>query len=393
MKKSFVLFCLKILGALLSLVLGMVISRTYGVEIFGLFGLILTWSNIFSIIGCWGGNVRIIEYRYDFIPRNQIIFFALSAFLITLSGCLFFEYKYNFWYVGLLVFPLSFFIFKSAVLMLSNRQYVNSLVDDFLKYLFPLIFVLSSYYFLHYKDFFKVYVFSILTLSIFSIFLIYSDFKISRDKRKEDLGEYIRYGWIPTLSALLILLNAQFDRIILSNMVSSKSLGYYTISQSFTALITYISISVMVVITPKLIELYQEKKNSELHLLSRKYSILLFSISVAILILTAVFGESFFSLYGVESQDGYFSLLILLFGVAFSQIFGFGMTIAAYTEDKSKLLFFQVAVFIIISISCYFMSLRWGILGAAISTAIGYILTKFILWLYYKRKNINVGLI
>lgn len=393
MKKSFFLFCLKILGAILSLVLGMVISRVYGVEIFGLFGLILTWSNIFSIIGCWGGNVRVIEYRYNFIPRNQIIFFIFSAFLIALISSSFFEYKYQFWYMGLVTLPFSFFIFKSAVLMLSNRQYVNSLIDDLFKYLFPLVFVLASYYLLHYDDFFKVYTLSILTLFVISILLIYPNFNILKEEKKESISEYVKYGWIPTFSALLILLNAQFDRIILSSVVDNKALGYYTISQSFTALITYISISVMVVITPKLVKLYQEKRFSELYLLSRKYSILLFSISTVILVLTVLFGDLFFSLYGVKSQEGYFSLLILLFGVALSQIFGFGMTIAAYTEDKSKLLFFQVIVFIVISISCYFMSVNWGILGAAISTATGYILMKFILWLYYKRKNINVGLI
>lgn len=393
MKKSFFLFCLKILGAILSLVLGMVISRVYGVEIFGLFGLILTWSNIFSIIGCWGGNVRVIEYRYNFIPRNQIIFFIFSAFLIALISSLFFEYKYQFWYMGLVILPFSFFIFKSAVLMLSNRQYVNSLIDDLFKYLLPLVFVLASYYLLHYDDFFKVYTLSILTLFVISILLIYPNFNILKEEKKESIIEYVKYGWIPTFSALLILLNAQFDRVILSGIVDNKALGYYTISQSFTALITYISISVMVVITPKLVKLYQEKRFSELYLLSRKYSILLFSISTVILVLTVLFGDLFFSLYGVKSQEGYFSLLILLFGVALSQIFGFGMTIAAYTEDKSKLLFFQVIVFIVISISCYFMSVNWGILGAAISTATGCILMKFILWLYYKRKNINVGLI
>ena len=235
--------------------------------------------------------------------------------------------------------------------------------------------------------------FKISLFFVFFIFFIYPNFNILKEEKKESISEYVKYGWIPTFSALLILLNAQFDRVILSGVVDNKALGYYTISQSFTALITYISISVMVVITPKLVKLYQEKRFSELYLLSRKYSILLFSISTVILVLTVLFGDLFFSLYGVKSQEGYFSLLILLFGVAFSQIFGFGLTIAAYTEDKSKLLFFQVIVFIVISISCYFMSVNWGILGAAISTATGYILMKFILWLYYKRKNINVGLI
>ncbi|MDC5610661.1 hypothetical protein OIN81_12335, partial [Acinetobacter baumannii] len=84
MKKSIFLFGLKIIGAILSLVLGMVISRFYGVEVFGLFGLILTWSNIFSIIGCWGGNVKIIEKRYKIIPQEQILFFIFGAFLATL---------------------------------------------------------------------------------------------------------------------------------------------------------------------------------------------------------------------------------------------------------------------------------------------------------------------
>ncbi|MFW6760662.1 hypothetical protein, partial [Acinetobacter pittii] len=97
MKKSIFLFGLKIIGAILSLVLGMVISRFYGVEVFGLFGLILTWSNIFSIIGCWGGNVKIIENRYKIIPQEQILFFIFGAFFATLISCIFFDFKYSLW--------------------------------------------------------------------------------------------------------------------------------------------------------------------------------------------------------------------------------------------------------------------------------------------------------
>lgn len=393
MKKSIFLFGLKVIGAILSLVLGMVISRVYGVEIFGLFGLILTWSNIFSIIGCWGGNVKIIEKRYKSIPQEQILFFIFGAFLATLIGCIFFDYKYNLWYVGLIVFPLSFLIFKSSFLMLHNKQYANSVIDDFLKYFLPLIFVLFFYFLFNCNEFFLVYIASIFFLFISSLFIVFSSFKLHKDEKKESLFSCVKYGWVPTCSALLILLNAQFDRIILSNIVSDKSLGYYTIAQSFTALITYISVSVMVVITPNLVKFYQAKEFIALHHLSRKYSLFLFAISAVIFILTVMFGKLFFSLYGVTSQDGYLSLLILLFGVVLSQIFGFGMTIAAYTEDKSKLLSFQIIVFLTISICCYFMSVKWGILGAAISTASGYILMKFILWLYYKRKSINVGLI
>lgn len=393
MKKSFFLFGFKIIGAILSLVLGMVISRFYGVEIFGLFGLVLTWSNIFSIIGCWGANVKIIEKRYVAISQEQISFFILFSFIATLVSCIFFDYKYSLWYVGLIVFPLSFLILKSSILMLNGKQYANSLIDDFLKYFLPLIFIVFFYFFLNYSKFFLVYIFSIFILFIFSLLVVFSNLNLNKVENRENFLNYIKYGWVPTLSALLILLNAQFDRIILSEIVTNKSLGYYTIAQSFTALITYISVSVMVVITPNLVKFYQEKKFLDLHHLSRKYSVFLLAISTLIFILTILFGKLLFSLYGVESQEGYFSLLILLFGVVLSQIFGFGMTIATYTEDKNKLLFFQIIVFLIISICCYFMSLKWGIVGAAISTAVGYILIKFILWLYYRSKNINIGLI
>lgn len=393
MQKTFFLFIFKGIGALSSMILGMIISRFYGVDIFGDYGILLSYVTIFSLFATWGLNIYIIEHRVMKISGDLLKFWLLISFFSSIIASLLFYIKFNNFYLGITVLVLSILAIQGAFLMLLNKQYYNSLLNDFLKYIVPIIFVYFGYYFFNEESFFNIYLISQIFLLIICLFSFIKLVNYEKKSINIRLNDLLFYGGIPTASALLLLLNAQFDRLILSQIVSKEMIGVYFAAQSLMALISYATISVMMVITPQLVKLYKEKDFLNLSKLSRKYCILLISFSAFVLLLSVFFSNIYFNFYGIKSIEGYYCILILLSGVTLSQFFGFGMTISIYTEYKKKLLYYQLFVFIISSILCFLLSKEYGIIGASISTSLGIVLIKFLIWLDYKKRNIKVGII
>lgn len=391
MQKVLILFLFKGVGAIASLVLGMLISKYYGLDVLGQYGLFLSYILIFSTVATWGGNIYVIENQEEKIDINYFLFNTVFAFIVSLVSVVFFYNKFNIFYIGGVVFVYSFLIYKSSVFMINGLQYYNALLDDLLKHFIPIIIL---FFCAGYFDFFEIFFLAQVVLFLISIFLffrliVFGTYELSFYSWKDSFF----YGVLPTVSALLILLNAQFDRIILSYTVSKEMLGVYYAAQSVMALVTYITVSVMMIITPTLIKLYKEESYLELRKLSIKYSTLLFFISFIILFFTFLFGKYFLKLYGISSIEGYNALLVLLSGMAISQLFGFGMTIYAYTTHKKRLITYQLFVFVLASGLCLIFSKLYGIVGAAFTTAFGFILIKVLVWLDFRKKGIQLGVI
>lgn len=392
MKKTFILFFLKGIGAVASLILGMLVSKYFGLEILGQYGLLISYILIFSIIATWGVNIYIIESQIKSLNINQFLFNLLFSIFVSLVSCVFFYNKFNIFYMGGAVFIASFLVCKSSFFMINGFQYYNSLLDDFFKYLFPILFLIIFY---GYLNFFEIYFFSQLLLFLVSVFLFAKLIGLSKinSVNISNWKSSLFYGFFPTISALLVLLNAQFDRVILSYTVSKEMLGIYYAAQTIMALVTYMTVSVMMVITPRLIKLYRENNFLELREFSKKYSKLLVLMSTFIFIITVLFGRFLLNLYGINSDEGYKSLLILLLGVTISQFFGFGMTVYTYTQHKKRLIIYQLFVFILASVMCLFLSKLYGIIGAAFTTAFGLILIKVLIWFDFKKKGIQLGVV
>ncbi|MDG4951640.1 oligosaccharide flippase family protein [Actinobacillus equuli subsp. equuli] len=394
MKKVFFLLLLKAIGAGSSLLLGMAISRYFGVDILGQYGLVTTYILILSLVANWGNYVHIIEFNQRTIHPQFLGFWALTSCLITAFSVWLFQFEFGLWYIGFVVLFYSFFYCKSSIFIVNQMQYLNTSIDDGLRYLLPLIFILAFSYFMEGVDFFWLYFYATFSLFLFSACLTKKYVKNDSKSTAYHYKDLLKYGTIPTLSALFVLLNAQFDRIILSYFVEDKAVGVYVICYSFMALISYFSASVMAVVTPNIVNLYKQQEYTKLYNYTKKYTVFLCVFSFSIVAISALIGDFLFYLYSVENTyEGYVSLLILMLGVSFSQIWGFGMTLASYTENKKILLKYQAIVFCISALLCIFLAHLYGIIGAAISTALGVNMIKALVWNYYRRENIKLGII
>lgn len=394
MKKVLFLLLLKAIGAGSSLLLGMAISRYFGVDVLGQYGLVTTYILILSLLANWGNYVHIIEFNQRTIHPQFLGFWVLTSFLITTFAIWLFQFEFGLWYIGFVVFFYSFFYCKSSIFIVNQQQYLNTSIDDGLRYLLPLVFILVFHYFIENIDFFWLYFYAMFILFLFAAFLTKQYVKNDSEITVYRYRNLLKYGAIPTLSALFVLLNSQFDRIILSYFVDDKSVGIYVICYSFMALISYFSASVMAVVTPNIVNLYKQQAYIKLYHYTKKYTIFLCLFSFSIVAVSAFVGDFLFYLYGVKNTyEGYVSLLILMLGVSFSQVWGFGMTLASYTENKKVLLKYQSIVFCISALLCVLLAHLYGIIGAAISTSLGVNMIKALVWNYYRKQKIKLGII
>ena len=392
MKKTIILFFFKGIGALTSLLLGMLISKNYGVDVLGNYALALSYILIFSIIATWGANFYVIEYKKNIIDIRFFLFWVFFSTIISIISALFFYYKFDFFYLGIVVFIYSFLIYKSSYFMVEGYQYYNALVDDFFKYVLPILLLI---FFSSKMDFFELFFLSQVLLFVigFSIFFKVTKIKSRFSETSLVWRESFLYGFMPTISALLVLLNAQFDRVILSLIVSDEMLGIYYTAQMVMSLVTYMAVSVMMVITPNIIKLYEDKSLLELKRICKRYSIFLTLISLSVLLFFSIFGNLFFKLYNITSSEGYSVLLILLCGITISQVFGFGMTIYSYSNCKKRLIIYQFFTFFLTTLLCFILSKFYGIVGAALATAFGLVLIKVLIWFDFRKKGIQLGII
>lgn len=393
-KAGIILFC-KVFGAISNLILGLLIARNFGESAYAEFSIVLTLISLGLIFCNWGGANFIIQeseekkypYFYQIFFLN-LFFSGLYVFLIFLLKD-FLNINYFLYYLFSIIF-YTFFLTKSSVYILNDRQIINSFIDDFLKN-FLLMVSFISLIFLGFKNLDLIILLYIFLLTIVSLY-IFIDFWKSYKFPKNDLKskEFFKNGFFVSTILVIILLLSQADRFVINHYLPSSELASYFLCYSLMVTSSFFSQSLISLYLPQIIKSIKNKENNTLEILSRKYSKIIILITVFQIIILNLFLKIIFKLYKIDFyfQD-YIVLNILLLGNLIAALFGLGMTVASYTDDKKSLAKRQLIVFLIhvpLLIVCvpYF-----GVIGAAIIYSFSQILVKFLMYRFYILKNIN----
>ncbi|MDM0073091.1 oligosaccharide flippase family protein [Variovorax sp. J2P1-59] len=402
---------LKVLGAVFALTLSLIISRLYGVTAFGLFAVALTLSNIGALIASWGLSTSYMMDHSDNDSHGKMA----AVLLVNTSLCLLcapllwmFATHLELGHLSSIVFafiPFSILGAKAAALAVRGKQILNAALDDLARNLLPLLLILVFSHLFDasgdVRNLTSAYLISSTLLISLALFALKKNVPASEFGFVDAIGYLRRCGLFllkngstVTLALVLILLATQADRFFLAKMVDGKQLGLYAVAQAAVNLISYVSQSVVLTITPDLVKALKCGHSGTIASISRRYSILLVAISAALLLCTKMLGHVYFSLYGIEEEmlaDGINVLLVLLLGQGVGHLFGFGMTIATHEFDRKILLITQIVALSLSAALCLALIPQLGVMGAAISTSTGSVLVKIVLWICYRKRNINVG--
>lgn len=393
-KYSLQTFLSKIIFMLVGFVSSIIVVKIIGPSGKGFLSLFYALFGICTSVFILSIGNGIIYYINKKIDTKHIIlnsiFFGFCVFAITLLFSIFtknFISDYLNDYSKLLLITIIFFfgltifdrIFDALLIGLKRSKQYNLL--QILRQI--LFFSLLYFTYLKYDiddpkliiliSLFAVFIKIIFTIFYFRIDNLFKNSKISYFY----LDKIVKYSLKAHIGVVVQKLNSKFDVIIVGLILPLDQLGYYSIALLFSEFIWIIPDSVGTFLFPIL----SEGNNKKLKALTTSK---INRIVMPLIILGTIF-ILFFSnflipyFYGTEFINSLLPLLILSFGSVF---FATSKILTKYFSGIGQPIINSngaLYAFIINSILTYFLTIEFGLVGAAISSSFAY----FLMMLYY----------
>ncbi|MBI4722909.1 MAG: oligosaccharide flippase family protein [Candidatus Stahlbacteria bacterium] len=390
-KNTILTFGAKSLYFVFTFVIGIIIARTTGPEGKGIYSLVILTCSLAAIFAGFG------------VPTSNACFVGkksakLKSSLATNS-------------LLLLIVPIV--LFGAAFLILRNTYATNTLRLNLLKYVVialavcPFLLLISLFTeLLHGMN--KIYEFNIVLLAIpfFQVLILLlllhtADLRLALISWALSnilgailvsllllktthfgvidvplLKEALKFGFQIWLTNIIGIMSLRFDMYLVAYYLGAKGVGFYSVATAISGFLFYIPTSIAVALLPRFTS---TDTKSVSHLTCQGLRV---SIASSILLLILLFGAGKFlipALYGEAFSSAIAPLLILLPGVA---IYGMAHITTAYFNAhlgkpiiNTGLAGLALVIDIILNIV---LTPRLGVVGAAISCTISYILSMVV---------------
>lgn len=208
----------------------------------------------------------------------------------------------------------------------------------------------------------------------------------------------LREMWIFTffifINMIVDQINWNVDKLLIGRMIGTTAVAVYGIGSQINTLYLQLSVAVSNVFVPKVNRIVAESDNNvELTKLFSKVGRVQFLILAMILYVFSFLGKDFIRFWAGQGYEGAYKVaLLLIFPVTIPLIQNLGIEIQR-AKNKHKT---RSVVYLLIAISNVLISipliLHWGIVGAAIGTAISLLIGNglFMNWYYQNRIGIDI---
>ena len=399
LKNIFWIFFDKLFLAILQFFVGTKIANYYGSESFGIYNLAITIVS-FSTLFFELISERVIKkfflyHKFNLIVYNinffrntiSVILFLLTVFfgkiyitnqlfyytlillcfdnilLTTTSGIeIYFNYKLN---------SKNIVILNNIIKLISyTGQYIGILLNYSI-IMVPItrclgsiirIFVLKKMYKTNYLKDKK----SKLKINIVLLVKMY----------KESI-----YLWLGFLGSLVY---TQMDKLMLGGMLGNKAVGVYSVAVTLSQFLAIIIFPIQVSIYPKMLELYKKNKK-EYYIFYQKCNILITQFYLITSILSIfVVKALFLKIYSFEYVDAISIYSVLTVSVFFKANGALQTGHVTIRNIAKKTVYKTFSGLIINMILNYYFIKKFGIIGAALATAITNFITLFLLDFFIK---------
>lgn len=186
------------------------------------------------------------------------------------------------------------------------------------------------------------------------------------------------------ISSLMITIYMKIDQIIINNLIGSRETGLYAVAVKLSEMWYFIPVSLVTATFPSLIGTFRTNKD-KFNKRFKQLTSSLIIISVAIAILTTIFGEKIiYLLYGGEYLDSV-SVFKIYIWAAIPVSLGLTSSKWLVINNLQKYNIHSTVIGSITNIALNFLLIpRFGIVGSAWATLISYSLSGFIIYLFMK---------
>lgn len=234
-------------------------------------------------------------------------------------------------------------------------------------------------------------VISVIKFCAFAIYSV-SKLKMRFDFHNMQMGllkDVGKFSFFIFIESVVSTINIGLDRFLLGRMVGSISVAVYAVGGQINTLYTSLSTSISSVLIPRINAMVASgSKKRELSDLFIKVGKIQFSVLLLVLLGFTIFGKRFMSIWAGEGyENAYYVALVLIWPNTINLIQNIAIEIqrAMGLQKYRSLMYLGIAIINII-ISCIFI-VRWKEIGAALGTAVAWIIgSGFIMNWYYSRR-------
>lgn len=389
-------FIVKIITAVLSFLIAVVISQYLGADGKGEQGIIITTiALIILVCNIFGGAaltymVPRSETSLILLPSYLWIIFTNTVFYFLMKVLNFTEVKYILDIAIISAISSAASVHQNIILAKEKIKQYNFLL--FLQTFMVIASLLVFFVIFNKRDIASyinsLYISFIISLILSSIFIsgIFKKFRLhSFSEYSPVIKELFRYGFLNQFAYLLQVLSFRISYYLLDYYSGESMVGIYSNGAAIIESIWMISASITVVQFAKIVNTNDKKYSQELTL---KLSRMAFTAAFFALIPMLLLPESFYSfVFGKEFGDIRLVMLSLAPGIL---IFNYHLVISHYFSGTGKYFINAIVTFtglIINVLLSVFLIKYWGIVGAGIAASISYAFCSVLIAIFFTRES------
>lgn len=409
-------FALKVTSTGLGFLTALLLARLLGAAGYGTYAYALAWVALLSIPAMLGldrllvREIAVYRTRSEWDLMRGLLRQANSAaLLVSLSLVLLAavvtwvlrehlnpEMLPAFW-VGLIMLPLMTLTRLRQAVMQGLQHVVAGQLPEML--IRPLLFVAlvgGAYLFLK-ENLNALWAVGMNVAATGAAFFIgtWMLFNVLPQAVKEAVPDYQTRAWVRSALPLLLVtglgvINSQIDITMLGAILGAEPTGIYAVANRIAGFIIFILGSVNAVLAPTIARLYVSGQMRRLQRIVTKSARVILFLSIPVALSLIVFGRWVLLLFGQDFTQGGTALAILSTGQlinAAAGSVGLLLIMTGHERDVAIAIGLSVALNVILNA---ILIPRWGIAGAAVTTASSMILRN--LWLLvqvYRRFGID----
>lgn len=377
----------RVLVQVLSFILGILIVRYAGLELFGEYAKYNALINISFGVFASGiydhylrsNNIKLLWYSV-IGTTYFLLFFLIFIFPI-------YAFLFNDSYLDIFLISLSIYLMRLTDIYIISTRFIEKDVKSILPRSLPyLILIILFFVFRPYNiSSLLLILFISWTVTLFYIYSLRAYIKIKILKIKSLISSTL----ILSLTTLSTQIYANFDQLMISELLGDSKLGLYKIGVSFSVLvIPLIGVFAFVYLST----LKEKLKKDSIELIKKSFYKQIkinFFISFTFVICCLIFLDSIIELiYGMDEKDSYYVGVIMSTGVIFNVVsMVFSYTFLAIKKDREILIITLIGGLINIILN-YFLITNYDILGAAWASLITQLLILVLfIYVFYFRIN------
>ena len=374
-------------------------------EHFGLIQILIAYAIVVSTFTSFGIPTAFVRFFPVIKEKGQLYFLSLIIPFIGFSFALLsyflfkeqiFELlnasellKENFFYIILLVFFIGIYDVLTAV----SRSFLSAATPIFINEVFLKVYcmlVLLIHWFGHvdFTTFLKIYLFGYF-LKFIILFLIQwknDRFSLSFSINDLKLKEILSFGLFVFVGGASLMIVTRLDMMMIGSMLGLKHVAFYTVAFFIGNVIKISGKSIAAISSPLVAKAFAKNDFKEPQELYTKSSINQLIIGGLLFLCIWLNINEIFSLFPQKFQEGKWVVFYIAIAQLFNMLTGINGTIIVNSKYYRYDLYTNVILVFVTILTNYLLIPEYGIVGAAMATALSVFLFNFMRLVLIKLK-------